>query len=174
MRTSSDHFTVLIAPTDRRRHAPTRSERVNEGPGAEKPSPPAPDRPADDRANRLMNQLQPVETARLILRRWSDDDLSGLRELTHNAEVMRHIGARVTLTEKQTLQEHAAKLAHWHEHGFGAWAAACRDTNEWIGYAVLQHPRPDVVELHPSEVEIGWLLLPFAWGQGYATEAAER
>lgn len=120
-----------------------------------------------------MNQLQPIETARLILRRWSDDDLSGLRDLTHTAEVIRHIGARVTLTEKQTLQEHAAKLAHWHEHGFGAWAAACRDTNEWIGYVVLQHPRPDVVELHPSEVEIGWLLLPFAWGQGYATEAAE-
>lgn len=119
-----------------------------------------------------MTRLQPIETPRLILRPWSDDDLGGLRELTHRPEVMRHIGARVTLTGEQTEQEHAAKLAHWHEHGFGAWAAARRDTNEWIGYAVLQHPRPDVVELQPSEVEIGWLLLPFAWGQGYATEAA--
>lgn len=108
-----------------------------------------------------------------MLRPWSDDDLGGLRELTQRAEVMRHIGPRVTLTDKQTQQQHVAKLAHWHEHGFGARAAARRDTNEWIGYSVLQHPRSDVVELAHSDVEIGWLLLPSAWGHGYATEAAQ-
>jgi RimJ/RimL family protein N-acetyltransferase len=116
--------------------------------------------------------VSPIETPRLLLRRWSDDDLDGLRELTRRPEVMRHIGPRVTLTEEQTEREHAAKLAHWREHGFGARAATRRDTNEWIGYAVLQHPRADVVELPPSAVEIGWLLVPSAWGQGYATEAA--
>ncbi|HEX5174784.1 MAG TPA: GNAT family N-acetyltransferase [Gaiellaceae bacterium] len=116
--------------------------------------------------------MSAIETPRLILARWGDDDLGGLRELTQRPEVMRHVGARVALTREQVEQEHAAKLAHWREHGFGARAAMRRDTSAWIGYAVLQHPRPDVVELDPSEVEIGWLLLPSAWGRGYATEAA--
>lgn len=116
--------------------------------------------------------IGPIETPRLILRRWNDGDLAGHRALTQNADVMRHIGPRVALTAEQTEQEHAAKLTHWHEHGFGARAALRKDTKEWIGYAVLRHPHPDVVELQPSDVEIGWLLLPSAWGQGYATEAA--
>jgi RimJ/RimL family protein N-acetyltransferase len=113
-----------------------------------------------------------IETPRLLLRRWSDADLDGLRDLTRRPEVMRHIGPRIALTEEQTEQEHRAKLAHWREHGFGARAATRRDTNEWIGYAVLQHARPEVIELPPAAVEIGWLLLPSAWGRGYATEAA--
>lgn len=119
-----------------------------------------------------MNWLQPIETPRLLLRPWNACDLDGLLHLTRSPEVMRHIGARVKLTRKETELEHAAKLAHWHEYGFGARAAAHRDTDEWIGYAVLQHPPQGVIELQPSEVEIGWLLRPFAWGQGYATEAA--
>jgi RimJ/RimL family protein N-acetyltransferase len=113
-----------------------------------------------------------LETPRLILRSWTDADLGGLCELTQTAEVMRHIGPRETKTREQTEQEHAAKLAHWREHGFGARALLRRDTDAWIGYGVLQHPRPDVAELQPSDVEIGWLLLPAAWGRGYATEAA--
>src|SRR6185312_1516735 len=120
---------------------------------------PAPPRPREPR-------VSAIETPRLILARWGDDDLGGLRELTQRPEVMRHVGARVVLTREQVEQEHAAKLAHWREHGFGARAAMRRDTSAWIGYAVLQHPRPDIVELDPSEVEIGWLLLPSAWGRG--------
>jgi RimJ/RimL family protein N-acetyltransferase len=113
-----------------------------------------------------------LETKRLLLRPWRTDDLGGLLRLMVTPEVMRYIGSRTTRSREETERDHAAKLAHWRRHGFGARAAIVTDTGEWIGYILLQFVPPGVPGLDPADVEIGWLLKPSAWGQGFATEGA--
>jgi RimJ/RimL family protein N-acetyltransferase len=113
-----------------------------------------------------------LETQRLLLRPWSTGDIDGLLRLTGTPEVMRYLGSRTPRSREETERDHAAKLAHWRRHGFGARAAIVKDTGEWIGYVVLQFVPPGVIALDPDDVEIGWLLKPSAWRHGFATEAA--
>jgi RimJ/RimL family protein N-acetyltransferase len=60
--------------------------------------------------------------------------------------------------------------AHFAQHGFGLYAAAVRETGEFIGYVGLAVP---TFEAHFMPcVEIGWRLAASHWGQGLATEGA--
>ena len=62
-------------------------------------------------------------------------------------------------------------IEHWDTLGFGLWMVTERGRGLTIGYAGLSVPMffPDVL----PAVEVGWRLDPLAWGNGYATEAAE-
>ena len=54
---------------------------------------------------------------------------------------------------------------HWHSYGFGRWIL--RRDGAAVGTVKLAHC--DV--LARAEVELGYALLPGAWGHGYGTEA---
>ncbi len=55
-------------------------------------------------------------------------------------------------------------------HGFGIWCVETLDDETFLGITGLSTV-PFTEHFTPA-VEIGWRLLPTAWGQGYATEAA--
>jgi RimJ/RimL family protein N-acetyltransferase len=59
----------------------------------------------------------------------------------------------------------AGQLAHWEQYGYGNWGIQPINEFEIIGWAGLQY----LPEL--DETEVGFLLSPPNWGQGYATEA---
>ena len=61
-----------------------------------------------------------------------------------------------------------SKHGHWEEHGFGYWLLSDPVTNEVIGRGGLQYTRVTGT----PEVEIGWAIAPWRWGEGLATELA--
>ncbi|MFD9246280.1 GNAT family N-acetyltransferase, partial [Streptomyces sp. NPDC059556] len=111
-----------------------------------------------------------IRTPRLILRRWSDDDLAPLAEINADPEVMRWIGDGSVLDLERTAEDIERYEEEWDEEGFGIFAVELIASGELIGFAGLSLPEflPEVM----PDVEIGWRLGRQYWGQGYASEAA--
>jgi RimJ/RimL family protein N-acetyltransferase len=114
----------------------------------------------------------PLETSRLLLRRWRSTDLEPFAAVTAQPEVMRYIHDGSTLDRAATAERLAAYRQHWDEHGFGLYAVEIKETGELAGFTGLAVPA-FLPEIMPA-VEIGWRLGRAHWGRGLATEAARR
>ena len=111
-----------------------------------------------------------LETKRLVLRRFTKDDVENLLELDGDPDVMRFInGGRPTSRDEIENEVLPAFLDYYqHYAGYGFWAAVEKSTGEFIGWF---HCRP-AEGAPPGEVELGYRLRRSAWGKGYATEGA--
>lgn len=109
-----------------------------------------------------------LQTPRLNLRAWHDEDLSELATLCADPEVMRYFPA--PLSREQSMVLLARLQQHFRQHGFGFWALQRRKDGRFIGFTGLAHVGFEA-PFKPA-VEIGWRLVQGHWGQGYAQEAA--
>ena len=63
-----------------------------------------------------------LETPRLLLRAWRDEDVDGFAAITAQPEVMHYIHDGRTLDRPATAERLALYRRHWDEHGFGLYA----------------------------------------------------
>lgn len=111
-----------------------------------------------------------IQTKRLLLRNWIENDRSQFTDINNDSEVMRYFPRKFTQTESDAfVDDNRTRLA---ELGWGAWAVELTSSREFIGYVGFSYP----AQWHPCAgmIEIGWRLGRNAWGQGYATEAAKQ
>jgi GrpB-like predicted nucleotidyltransferase (UPF0157 family) len=111
-----------------------------------------------------------VETERLVLRRFTADDVDNLVELDSDPDVMLHItGGRTTPREEIETDFLPAFLRYYERSdGYGFWAVIEKSTGDFLGWF---HFRPG--EGHPhDEPELGYRLRKSAWGKGYAAEGS--
>jgi len=110
-----------------------------------------------------------LETLRLILRRFTPEDVDNLWELDSDPEVMRHLnGGQPTPYGAIHDTDIPRFLAYHQEHeGLGYWAVEEKETREFIGRFLLKLDRSD-----PASLELGYRLKRSVWGQGYATEGS--
>jgi len=109
-----------------------------------------------------------METQRLILRPWREEDIEPFAAMSADPAVAEYLGGPLDRTGAEATMSRIA--AHFREHGFGFWALELKGAAPFIGFAGLQHVGFDA-PFTPA-VEIGWRLARDHWGKGYATEAA--
>jgi len=106
-----------------------------------------------------------IETERLVLRDWREEDIATYAAMCADPEVMRHFPALLSFDDASAQARRIR--AHLGRAGWGLWAVEIKRGAPFVGFVGLSRP-----DFRPGDVEIGWRLARSAWGHGYATEAA--
>ena len=109
-----------------------------------------------------------IETARLVLRPWIEEDRKPFAEMSADPAVMAHLlppggsdGASGWIDRQ---------MAHLADHGYCFWALEEKESCTFAGSVGLLNVG---YEAHfTPAVEVGWRLARRFWGKGYAPEAA--
>ena len=116
-----------------------------------------------------VSATQTIETSRLLLREWRDEDLEPFSRMNADERVCEFL--EKTLTPEETRAMVERNRADFQEQGFGLWAVEVKHGPAFIGYTGLGVPS---FQAHFTPcVEIGWRLAYAHWGKVYATEAAQ-
>jgi RimJ/RimL family protein N-acetyltransferase len=111
-----------------------------------------------------------LETDRLILRRFTMDDVDRIVALDSDPEVTRYVTGGVPTTREEAETEYLPAYLAYYERwpGYGFWAVVEKASGEFIGWFHLR-PEPG----HPAdEPELGYRFVRAAWGKGYGTEGS--
>ena len=109
-----------------------------------------------------------LETGRLFLREWRDEDREPFARMNADPRVMEFFAATLTAAQTDAMLERVQ--AHLDRHGFGWWPAELKATGAFVGFIGLAVP---YFEAHFTPcVEVGWRLAAEHWGRGLATEGA--
>lgn len=106
-------------------------------------------------------------TERLVLRRWTDADREPFAEMNADPAVMRYFPNVMSTQGSDAMVDRIEQ--GFENNGFGLWAVEI--DGRFAGFTGLNRTSFDT-PMGPH-VEIGWRFATWAWGQGYATEAAQ-
>ena len=107
-----------------------------------------------------------IETKRLILREYSQDDFEYLREIICDEETMKYYPKAYDENGVQRWLDWCIKS--YADNGFGLWAIVLKENGEFIGDCGISLQKIDG-EILP---EIGYHINKKHWQQGYAKEAS--
>ena len=109
-----------------------------------------------------------LETERLVLRDWREEDSVVFSRMNRDPKVMEYFLKPLTDTESRDFYERIRREID--TFGWGLFAAEVKISGKFIGYIGLHHTNFET-DFCPC-IEIGWRLCENSWGRGYATEGA--
>lgn len=108
-----------------------------------------------------------LETPRLILRQFTQEDAPLILSLNSDPEIVKYVHEPTLKTIEQAEKILTDIILPQYKNNLGRWAIHVKDSMDFIGWCGLKHlPEPD-------EIDLGYRLMQKAWGHGYATEAAQ-
>ena len=108
--------------------------------------------------------MRELRTERLRLRPIAESDVDTYAGLRGDPRTRVYSRSGVPVPPEQARQELLAACASWRELGYGHWVIS--DTADAFLGVIVVVPGAD------KEPELGWIVVPEAWGQGIAAEAA--
>ncbi len=112
--------------------------------------------------------VQICETERLIVRRFSLEDVPALTDILSDPEVMKHSVGGVC-DEAATRKFIEWCLDCYESHGVGPWALIDKEASELIGFCGVG---PEMVA-EVEEINLGYRLARRYWNRGLASESAK-
>ncbi|MXO60523.1 GNAT family N-acetyltransferase [Altererythrobacter salegens] len=109
-----------------------------------------------------------LETDRLVLRDWRDEDFEPFFRHTNTPAVMEHIAPLLDDERKAHFRRKVIERAALYGHTL--WVMERKADGAILGFCGIK--RCDVAGSPIGDFEIGWRLREDCWGQGYAREAA--
>lgn len=110
-----------------------------------------------------------LETPRLRLRVWRDEDLAAFGAMNADPEVMTYFPKPLSRKSSDALA--GLIRGNMTKHGWGLWAVDVKTGPGFAGFVGLAVPAFKAPFL--PAIEIGWRLARECWGRGYATEGAQ-
>jgi RimJ/RimL family protein N-acetyltransferase len=111
-----------------------------------------------------------LETPRLILRGHRRDDFASVAAMWGDLEVAKHVSGKPS-TPEESWARMLRYAGLWHLLGFGYWAVEEKASGRFAGEVGLGNFKREVEPPLGDDPEAGWVLMPWAHGKGYATEA---
>ena len=111
-----------------------------------------------------------LQTSRLILRNWKQNDIEPFAILNSDPRVCEFLPN--VLSQEETLSSVMKIQSHFKKHAFGLFAVELISTKTFIGFVGLKYFSFGS-HFTPS-VELAWRISWENWGQGLATEAAQK
>ena len=108
-----------------------------------------------------------LETERLLIRQFTDDDLDKLLELRSDDEVIKYIGGRRMQNPESIKKRLRFYIDCYAKYGYGMCAMIWKETGEMIGWSGLQ-PLEET-----DEIEVGYGMTKKFWGKGIGYECAK-
>ncbi len=109
-----------------------------------------------------------IESERVRLRQWRDDDVSPWVVMSADPRVMEFFPSTYAATESEAMAARMRELLE--RDGFGWWVMEIKGGASFAGVICLQMV-PFEAPFTPA-MEVGWRLSHDHWGRGYATEGA--
>jgi RimJ/RimL family protein N-acetyltransferase len=107
-----------------------------------------------------------LETERLLIRKFTFDDLPKLIELRSDEEVIRYLGGRRMQNPEAIEKRLGFYIDCYAKYGYGMCALIWKATGEMIGWCGLQ-PLEET-----GETEVGYGMIKDFWGRGIGYECA--
>lgn len=118
-----------------------------------------------------MSQKPIIQTKRLILRQWKDDDFELFAQLNADPRVMEFFPSVMSRQESDQLADRIQTKIK--KKGWGMWAVSLVSDSTFIGFIGINDLDQSTFPAHFSPaIEVGWRLAYPYWGKGYATEGA--
>jgi len=112
-----------------------------------------------------------IDTGRLTLRTHGVDDFEDMCAMWSDPAVVRFIGGTV-LSDEEVWGRLLRYAGEWALFGYGFWVARDRASGAFVGEVGFHNLHRDLVPPFGDRPELGYALVPWAHGQGLATEAA--